>query len=45
LRQIVGEHGSFQAWVDAFLPRESDEHLLRLKHELERRLRGVGEKT
>ena len=45
LQHIVREHGSFQAYVDTFSARESEENLLRLKQELQRRFSHLGEVT
>ena len=40
--QIVGEHSSFQAYVDTFSAKESEENLLRLRQELWRRFSYLG---
>ncbi|MCP4542067.1 MAG: DNA-3-methyladenine glycosylase I [Chloroflexi bacterium] len=44
-RRIVHEHGSFQAYIASFSPRESFENLLLLKEELQYHFSGLGEIT
>ena len=42
LQQIVREHGSSQAYVDSFSPKESEGNLLRLGQDLQRRFSYLG---
>jgi DNA-3-methyladenine glycosylase I len=44
-KSIVSEHGSLQAYIDSFAPKESFENLVLLKEELEYRFRGLGRVT
>lgn len=42
LRNLVGEHGSFQKYIESFAPTESFENLMLLKEELTFRFDGFG---
>jgi len=42
LRNLVGEHGSFQKYIESFAPTESFENLMLLKEELAFRFSGLG---
>lgn len=44
-KSIIGEHGSFQAYIDSFSPTASFENLMLLKEELEYRFKGLGRIT
>ena len=44
-KDIVAEHGSFQAYVGSLAPTESFENLMLLKEELEWRFKGIGRVT
>jgi len=44
-KSIVGENGSFQAYIDSFSPTASFENLMLLKEELEYRFSGLGRVT
>ena len=44
-KDIVNEYGSFQSYIDSFLPMDSFENLMLLKEELEYRFKGLGRVT
>jgi len=44
-KSIVNEYGSFQGYIDSFLPTASFENLMLLKEELEYRFKGLGKIT
>ena len=42
VERIVGEHGSFQKYIDSFEATRSDGNLMRLKEEIQQRFSGLG---
>jgi DNA-3-methyladenine glycosylase I len=45
VERIVGEHGSFQKYIDSFEAAKADGNLMRLKEELQHRFKGLAEIT